>query len=219
MTLEDLLALDFIDEPSEKEALLKRLPDPVLTATVHTANKGHFVSFFQSPSNPQEAYAVTSANDPIYKIHSSILQKLPRRAFDLQDKRLFGMETAEIGLLSVKTPTKSFTVVQQHGDWYWEDAPEKPMNQEEMKLFVSRVVDLPAEISISFTPDNLEEYGLAPPAISIKALDTKGRPRGHLALGYSGKGLVYAMGHGLPGVYQARSVIVSQIPTGDWISE
>ena len=37
----------------------------------------------------------------------------------------------------------------------------------------------------------------------------------HLALGKREKGLVYATGAGLPGVYQARSVILTQMPTDD----
>ena len=84
-----------------------------------------------------------------------------------------------------------------------------------MKLFVSRVVDLPAELSISVTTDNQDEYGLGSPAIDIIGVDTRGRPRGHLTLGKREQGLVYATGAGLPGVYQARSVILTQMPTDD----
>ncbi len=122
MALEDLSATDFIDTPSEKEALLKRLPPPILTAIVHTGRRGHLVTFFQQLEQPDEIYAITSADDPIYKIAPATLQGLPTRAFDLQDKRLFGMEMAEIGLLTVTTSSGSFTVVQQHGEWYLDGA-------------------------------------------------------------------------------------------------
>lgn len=215
MALEDLSATGFIDAPSEKEALLKRLPPPLLTATVHTGQRGHLVTFFQQLEQPDEIYAITSADDPIYKIAPATLRRLPTRVFDLQDKRLFGMEMAEIGLLTVTTPSMTFTVIQQHGEWYLDDATDRPIDQKEMKLFVSRVVDLPAELSISVTTDNLEEYGLGSPAIDIIGVDTRGRPRGHLALGKREKGLVYATGAGLPGVYQARSVILTQMPADD----
>ncbi len=215
MALEDLSATGFIDAPSEKEALLKRLPPPLLTATVHTGQRGHLVTFFQQLEQPDEIYAITSADDPIYKIAPATLRRLPTRVFDLQDKRLFGMEIAEIGLLTVTTPSMTFTVIQQHGEWYLDGATDRPIDQKEMKLFVSRVVDLPAELSISATTDNLEEYGLGSPAIDIIGVDTRGRPRGHLALGKREKGLVYATGAGLPGVYQARSVILTQMPADD----
>ncbi len=215
MALEDLSAVEFIDDQSEKEALLQRLPPPLLTATIHTGQHAHLVTFFQSPTQPEETYAMTSAENPIYKISPATLQALPSRPFDIQDKRLFGMETSEIGLFRVTTPAGTFTVVQQHGDWYLDGAPDEAIDQQEMRLFVSRVVDLPAELAISFTTENLDKYGLAPPAIEIIGVDTKGRPRGHLALGTREKGLVYAIGSGLPGIYQARSAILTQMPTSD----
>ncbi len=84
-----------------------------------------------------------------------------------------------------------------------------------MKLFVSRVVDLPAELSISVTEENLKEYGLDSPAIEIIGVDARGRPSGHFTIGKRERGLVYATGAGLPGVYQARSVILTQMPTDD----
>ncbi len=213
MALEDLSAIDFIDAPAEKEALVKQLPSPILTATVYTPRHEHHVKFFQPSTGANDTYAITSMDDPIYKVSPAILQELPKRAFDLQDKRLFGMEMDEIALLTLTTPSMAFTVVQQHGAWYLDGAPDQPLDQKEMTLFVSRVVDLPAELLISLTAENLDEYGLASPAIEIIGVDTKGRRRGRLALGKRGKGLVYAMGGGLPGVYQARSLILTQIPT------
>ncbi len=125
------------------------------------------------------------------------------------------MEMAEIGLLTVTTPSMTFTVVQQHGEWYLDGATDRPIDQKVMKLFVSRVVDLPAELAISLTAENLNEYGLGSPSMEIIGVDTRGRPRGHLTLGEREKGLVYATGAGLPGVYQARSVILTQMPTDD----
>jgi len=217
MALENLSATSFIDTQSEKAALLKRLPPPLLTATVHTGRRAHLVTFFQSLEESNDTYAITSADDPIYKIAPATLQGLPTRAFDLQDKRLFGMETAEIGLLTVTTPSMTFTVVQQHGEWYLDGATDQPIDQKDMNLFVSRVVDLPAELSISLTEENLNEYGLDSPAIDIIGVNTRGRPRGHLTIGKRERGLVYAMGAGLPGVYQARSIILTQMPTGDFL--
>jgi Domain of unknown function (DUF4340) len=214
MALENLSAIDFIDGQTEKDALLKQFPEPFMTATVHTGQRGHLVTFFQrAKDTTEEAYAMTSADQPIYKILPAVLQGLPKGAFDLQDKRLFGMEMAEIGLLTVTTPSKAYTLVQQHGEWFLDGAPDQSIDQQEMKLFVSRVVDLPAELSVSLTEEHLNEYGLTSPAITIVGVDTKGRQRGYLALGKSEGGLVYAMGSGLPGVYQARSIILTQLPT------
>ncbi len=213
MTLEDLTATGFIDSQTEKEALLKKLDTPSLTATVHTKQRGHHVAFFKPVAPGEEAYVVTTSNDPIYRIPARVLQDLPRETFHLQDKRLFGMEMGEVALLTVATNDLQYTLIQQHEEWYLEGKEGESIDQQQVTLFVSRVVDLPAELPVSDTNKQPEQYGLKPPAVEIAAIDQKGRPRGHLVLGTREKGLVYATGAGLPGIYQTRSLILGQIPT------
>lgn len=213
MTLEDLTATGFIDSRAEKEALLKKLETPSLTATVHTKQRGHHVAFFKPVAPGEEAYAVTTSNDPIYRIPADVLRDLPRETFHLQDKRLFGMEMGEIALLTVTTNDSQYTLIQQHEEWYLEGKEAESIDQQQVTLFVSRVVDLPAELPVSETNDEPNQYGLTSPTIEITGIDQKGRPRGHLVLGTREKGLVYATGAGLPGIYQTRSLILGQIPT------
>ena len=215
MTLEDLTATGFIDSQAEKEALLKKLETPSLTATVHTKQRGHHVAFFKPVAPGEEAYAVTTSNDPIYRIPAHVLQDLPREPFHLQDKRLFGMEMGEIALLTVTTNDSQYTLIQQHEEWYLEGKEGESIDQQQVTLFVSRVVDLPAELPVSETNDEPDQYGLTSPTIEIAGIDQKGRPRGHLVLGTREKGLVYATGAGLPGIYQTRSLILGQIPTSE----
>ena len=215
MTLEDLTATGFIDSQAEKEALLKKLETPSLTATVHTKQRGHHVAFFKPVAPGEEAYAVTTSNDPIYRIPAHVLQDLPCEPFHLQDKRLFGMKMGEIALLTVTTKDSQYTLIQQHEEWYLEGKEGESIDQQQVTLFVSRVVDLPAELPVSETNDEPDQYGLTSPTIEIAGIDQKGRPRGHLVLGTREKGLVYATGAGLPGIYQARSLILGQIPTSE----
>lgn len=212
MTLEDLTATGFIDAQAEKEALLMKFETPSLTATVHTKQRGHHVAFFKPVAPGEEAYAVTTSNDPIYRIPAHVLQDLPRETFHLQDKRLFGMEMEEVALMTVATNDSRYTLIQQHGEWYLEGKEEEAIDQQQVTLFVSRVVDLPAELPVSETKNHPDQYGLMPPAVEIQGIDRKGRGRGHLALGTKEKGLVYATGAGLPGTYQTRSLILGQIP-------
>ena len=212
MMLEDLTATGFIDSQAKKEALLDKLGIPSLTATIHTKQRGHHVAFFEPVTPGEDAYAVTSSKDPIYRIPARVLRELPSDVFHLQDKRLFGMEIGEIALLTVKSRDSRYTLIQQHGEWYLEGKEAEPIDQQQVKLFVSRLVDLPVELSVSETSKNSDQYGLTPPAVEIAGIDQKGRPRGRLALGTREKGLVYATGAGLPGIYQTRSLILSQIP-------
>lgn len=212
-TLENLTATGFIDSQAEKEALIKKLETPSFKATVHTRRQGHHVAFFGPVVSGEDAYAVTSLKDPVYRIPSHVLRQLPSEVFHLQDKRLFGMEVGEIALLTVKTHDSQYTLIQQHKEWYLEGKESEPIDQQQVKLFVSRIVDLPAELSISRTKNNLPQYGFSPPAIEIVGIDPKGRPRGRLTLGTREKGLVYATGARLSGIYQVRSLILAQIPS------
>ncbi len=214
-TLRDITATGFIDAPVDKQALLNTLSAPWLTATVQTKRKSHSVTFYPPAKANDDAYAVTSATQPMYRIPSRTLTQLPREVFHLLDKRLFGMESRDIALLTVTTSDWQYTLIQQHGEWYLEGSESENVNQQTVSLFVSRLVDLPAEISVSPTKNQPEHYALAPPAFEITGIDRRGRRRGRLALGAREKGLVYAMGAGLPGIYQTRSIILTQLPSPD----
>ena len=214
--LEGLLAQDFVDSPLEKEELLKKLGPPKVKATVLSRNREHTVSVFQTPEG-QDTYAMTKPENPLYRIAPDIVAGLTKEIFKLRDKRLLGMEKQELAILAVKTPTESYTLVNQSGQWVLEDDISQTLNQDVVKLFVSRVVNLPAEIRIAKKATSLGQYGLKDPIVEINATDMRGQERGRLSLGKSRKGLVYATGTGLPGVHQARSLILTQIPSKDQI--
>ncbi len=217
MTLRDLTATGFLDAQADKRALLNTLHTPWLTATVGTPRTDHVVTFFPPATANGDAYAVTSANAPIYRLSPRTLQQLPREVFHLRDKRLFGMEGRDIALLTVKTDDEQYTLIRQHGEWYLEGREAESVNQRKVSLFVSRLVDFPAEAAVSPTQHALERYALDSPALEIIGIDSKGRRRGHLAVGTRKHGLVYAMGSGLPGIYQARSIVLTQLPSPDML--
>ena len=212
MTLEDLQAKRFIDSATEKTQLTKGFGEPDHAISIQTEQGLHQVDFFQSPSDGETGYAMTAPTEPIFAIDASAIHKLPRDIFDLQDRRLFGMTTDEIALLEVTTPTTSYTLIRQHGEWHLDDHPNEVLNQQLITLLVSRIVDLPAEMAVSRTRADLGTYGLAHPSIEVVGIDTKGRRRGYFALGKQESGLIYVLGAGLPGVYRARSLILTQIP-------
>ncbi|UCE62529.1 MAG: DUF4340 domain-containing protein [Nitrospirota bacterium] len=210
--LEGLQAQGFVDSQSEKEELFKKLGAPTVRATVHARNRDHTVSFFQSP-DVQDTYAMTKNENPLYRIAPDIVAGLTKDIFKLRDKRLLGMEKQELAILAVKTPAESYTLVHQSGEWVIEDDISQILNQDVVRLFVSRVVDLPAEFRVAKEETTLGRYGLDSPTVEIRATDMRGQERGRLLLGKSRKGLVYATGAGLPGVHQARSLILTQIPS------
>lgn len=215
MALEDLQSSGFVDSEEEKGAVLSQFGQPTARITLSIGDRQQQVEFFRSSQEPEKAYAVRSAKDPIYLIDSGFFLSLPREDFDLRDKRLFGMPAKDIALLSIKSGADRYVLVQQHDEWFLEDQPDRQLDRKIVKLFTSRIVDLPAEIRIQREEDGLERFGLHAPVVEVTGIDFRGRVRGRLRLGHARGGLVYAMGSGLPGIFQARSLILSQIPKRD----
>ncbi|GJL56493.1 MAG: hypothetical protein NPIRA02_36250 [Nitrospirales bacterium] len=210
MALEDLQAEKFVDTEKEKLSLLQTLGKPVATAIMKTEKRTYPVSFYQHAG---QAYAQTSPENPLYLVNSQIVKEVSQGLFGLRDKRLLGIPVDELTIVRVTTPEDRYGLINQNDTWLWEEDPATPLNQKAVKLLVSRLADLPAEHRIDKEEVALSTYGLDQPAITIVATDQHGKERGRLHIGNLDHGLVYATGAGLPGVVQARSTILTQIPT------
>lgn len=213
MKLDDLKALAFIDPGPQRDEQLKRLTKPDIKIMVYSGGVDHTVKLHQPDPASGEAFAVTTPEAPIYRINPMILKDLTKELFTLQDKRLLGMDGDDVAMLEVKTREEHYTLIRQNNTWVLEDAPQAALDQEKVALFVSRVVDLPAEIRIVKQAGPLAPYGLSSPTAEFTATGKDGKATGRLVLGTRTGGLVYAMGRGLPGVFQARSDLLTQIPS------
>lgn len=220
LKLEDLKALGFVDPGPQHAALTARLKNPAVKITLHLGEGEQTVKLFQPDPASGEAYAVTAAQGPIYQVNPATIKDFTKALFDLQDRRLLGMEKDEIATLAVKTRQEQYVLVHQpqgqgpgQGAWVLEDQPEQRLDSQTVDLFVSRVTDLPAEQLVVKRAGPLAPYGLGSPAAEFTATDKGGKARGRLILGARSGGLVYAMGQGLPGIYQARPDILTQIPS------
>lgn len=211
--LESLKALGFVDPGPQRDALWPKLTKPDVKITVHAEGTDQTVKLYQLDPNTGEAYAVTSHDAPLYRISPLAIKDLTKELFTLQDKRLLGINMDDLAMLAVKTRDQQYTLIHQNGDWVLEDQPAEKLDQEAADLFVSRVVSLPAEIRVVKQTGPLAPYGLATPTAELVATAKDGTQRGRLVLGASSGGLVYAMGHsGLPGIFQARADLLTQIP-------
>ena len=212
MALEELEAIGFVDAQSEKQQIVEKLGRPALTATVSSKKHQQQVKVYRL-ADKSATYAMTSKANPLYQINPHIVADLTKGLFDLRDKRLLGMEIDELAILRVTTPEESYALINQSGEWILEDDPSQALSQDVVRLFVSRVVGLPAEVTVPEKSSSLKRLGLDSPPFEFSATDRKGRERGTLFLGKRERGLVYAMGAGLPGIHQARSNILTEIPT------
>lgn len=211
--LEDLKALAIVDPGPERDKLAPTLTKPKVKVTLHAAGADHVVRLFQPDPASGEAYAQTTPDGPIYKISPSAIKDLTRDLFALQDKRLLGVETGDIAMLSIKTRDEQYALIHDHNEWILEDQPTEKLRQDVADLLVSRIVTLPAEERVLKQAGPLAPYGLVAPVAEFVATGKDGRIAGRLALGNQVGGLVYAIGHRIPGVFQVRPDLLTQIPS------
>jgi len=211
--LEDLKALGIIDPGPERDKLAAKLTNPKVKITLHTADGDQTVKLYQPDPTSGEAFAETKSDAPIYRINPAVIKDLSRELFNLQDKRLLGVDYNDIAMLSVKTRDKQYVLIHQSGEWVLEDRPTEKVSQDAADLFVSRVANLPAEERVIKQSAPLAPYGLLAPTAEFVAMGKDGKVAGRLVLGNQAGNLVYASGNRLQGVFQARPDLLSQIPT------
>ncbi len=213
--LEDLKALGMIDPGRERDKLAATLANPKVKITLHTVDGDQTVKLYQPNTASGEAFAETKPDAPLYRINPAIIKDLTKELFNLQDKRLLGVDSADIAMLSVKTRDKQYVLIHQSGEWVLEDRPTEKVSQEAADLFVNRVASLPAEERVIKQSAPLAPYGLLAPVAEFVAMGKDGKVAGRLALGNQAGNLVYASGHRLQGVFQTRPDLLTQIPTED----
>lgn len=211
--LEDLKALGMIDPGPEREAIAKTLTTPQVKIALHTAEGDQTVKLYQPDPDSGEAFAETSLSAPLYRINPMVIKDLSRDLFTLQDKRLLGVNSADITMLSVKTRDKHYVLINENGEWVLEDRPTEKLNQEAANLLVSRIANLPAEERVIKQAGPLAPYGLVAPTAEFVATGRNGKIAGRLTLGNQVNNLVYATGERLLGVFQVRPDLLTQIPT------
>ena len=91
-------------------------------------------------------------------------------------------------------------LIKQHEECVLDGNPTAELNQETVNLFVSRVVDIPAEISHPDSSTSPIQHGLDSPTATIQGLNRQGQKSGQLVLGKQEKGLVFARGAGHQGL-------------------
>jgi hypothetical protein len=211
--LEDLKALGIVDPGPERDALTKTLTVPNVKVTIHTADGDQTVKLYQPDPASGEAFAETSPTSPLYRINPTAIRDLTKELFSFQDKRLLGIDFTDIAILSVKTPTEQYVLINQQNEWVFEDQPGERLDQQVADLFVSRVANVPAEERIVKQAGPLAPYGLVTPAAEFIATGRDGKIAGKLSIGSHANGLAYAMGQRIPGVFQIRADLLTQIPS------
>jgi hypothetical protein len=211
--LEDLKALSIIDPGPERDTIGTTLTTQKVKITLYTTGGDQSVRLYQPDPQSGEAIAQTTPDGPLYRINPVLIKDLTRELFNLQDKRLLGLDYTDVAMLSVKTRDQQYVLIHQSGEWVLEDQPMMKVSQEAADLFVSRVANLPAEVRVMKQSAPLAPYGLLAPAAEFVATSKDGRTIGKLTLGNRAGDLLYATGQRLHGVFQVRPDLLTQIPS------
>jgi hypothetical protein len=210
--LEDLKALGIIDPGPERDALVQRLTAPKVKVTIHMADNDQTVKLYQPDPASGEAFAETSPTGPLYRVNPTAIRDLTKELFTFQDKRLLGTDFTDIAMLSVKTLAEQYVLINQQNEWVLEDRPTEKLDQQATNLFVSRIANVPAEERVIKQAGPLAPYGLVTPAAEFIATGRDGKIAGKLSIGGHANGLAYAMGQRIPGIFQIRADLLTQIP-------
>lgn len=205
--------MGIVDPGPARDALAKALKQVKVKVTLHTPNGEQTVKLYQPDPSSGEAIAETTAEAPLYRINPTFVKDFTKELYHLQDKRLLGADDTDIAMLSVKTRAETYTLINQNAEWVLEDRPTEHVDQQTVNLFVSRIVNVPAEERVVKQPGPLAPYGLVDPAAEFIATGKDGKLVGKLSIGDQANGLAFAMGHRLPGIYQIRADLLNQIPT------
>ena len=211
--LEDLKALSIIDPGPERDTVGTTLTAQKVKITLYTSGGDQSVRLYQPDPQSGEAIAETAPDGPLYRINPMLIKDLTRDLFNLQDKRLLGLDYTDVAMLSVKTRDKQYVLINQNGEWALEDQPMMKVSQEAADLFVSRVANLPAEERVMKQSAPLAPYGLLAPSAEFVATGKDGKTVGKLTLGNRAGDLLYATGQRLHGVFQVRPDLLTQIPS------
>lgn len=210
--LEDLKAMGIVDPGPERDALALTLTAPKVKVTIHTAEGDQTVKLYQPDQASGEAFAETSPTGPLYRVNPTTIRDLTKELFTFQDKRLLGIDFSDIAMLSIKTLTEQYVLINQQNEWVLEDQPTEKLDQQATDLFVSRVANVPAEERVVKQAGPLAPYGLVTPAAEFIATGRDGKIAGKLSIGSHANGLAYAMGQRIPGIFQIRADLLTQIP-------
>jgi hypothetical protein len=211
--LEDLKALSIIDPGPERDTIGTTLTTQKVKITLYTTGGDQSVRLYQPDPQSGEAIAQTTPDGPLYRVNPVLIKDLTRDLFNLQDKRLLGLDYTDVALLSVKTRDQQYVLIHQSGEWVLEDQPMMKVSQEAADLFVSRVANLPAEVRVMKQSSPLAPYGLLAPSAEFVATGKDGKTIGKLTLGNRVGDLLYATGQRLHGVFQVRPDLLTQIPS------
>jgi hypothetical protein len=174
----------------EKDLTPFGLAQPTLVISFTAGDKPHTLTVGKKTPGGQGYYVRRDQDPQVLIIPSSSKESLDRRLSDLRNRSLFHFTVEQVKALRVKTPNIQVTLEKKGDRWRW-------AGKENFKIYPARLERLLRFVSLTrvkeFVPNatkDLQDYGLAPPALTITVVTDRGEQS--LSLGSRKKDECYA---------------------------
>lgn len=212
-TLFNLQAEDFID--TKKEETLASFGKPYLKLGLKVLETHREISFYKPSNEPGAAYAVTTREEPIYKIRPTEAGFLEKDVLAFRDRSLIHLANlSDVNEIEVTRDHQTFTLSRKEGAWILADGS---------KVDDSKVSHLLAELQSTQVDQFLEsvqaqKVGLETPDTRVILKNKEKRSLGEVFIGKEEKGMVYVKSSAQPIPFLVRREFLAAIPSRDGLA-
>jgi hypothetical protein len=151
------------------------LHEPNVTLTVQLkSGEQHQLKFGNKDFAGTNVYAFIDGGQDVALVPTFLLDGVDKSRFDLRDKSVLDVASADVKSLELKTPTGQFQLAKQGDDWQLQQPKPLPTDSNEVSSIVSQLASTRMAEIVEDDAKDLKLYGLDNPAISAKLRTEKG---------------------------------------------
>jgi hypothetical protein len=170
------------------------------------------VTFYRPASDPGAVYAVTTFEDPIYKIRSSDVRFLDKNVFALRDKSVIHLaDQGEVDKIEVERDGGNYKVVRSDGKWTLSGAASgDKLDDTKISHLLATLQTAQAEQFID--QPSPEKAALSPPRARVVLKDKSGKTIDELILGKEERERLFARSNGQPTPFLVGKGLLDAVP-------
>lgn len=213
-SLASLSARDFIDEG--KEDLIKKISTPRLKVDIRVSGKERTASFYIPYALEKDIiYAVTTPQEPIYKVDEFHLKSLDKDLYNLREKRVLDLKEGTVNKIEIKRKDEVLKIVKEEKDWVIGDRSDQKADLSKVLSLLHSLRDLKAEGFVDNNQIDLSRFGLDAPNKIINLYDKDNKIIGSILFGKEKEKIVYAKSNISKSVFMVKRGVLGSIPSKD----
>jgi Domain of unknown function (DUF4340) len=149
-------------------------PDVVLDFQMKSGAK-HSLRLGKKDFTGVSVYATVDNAKDVVLLPESLLVSADKPLQDLRDHSVLHFASADVNSFGLKNASGELAAAKDHDTWKFTKPSSAPGDADAINSLLSAVSNARMTTVASETPDNLANYGLANPAISVTVSDAKGK--------------------------------------------